>query len=82
MEGGVKHGRGGAGGGRGCQRWVHGEADREQIRGGTAPMLLTCSYRGITRGVGGGEHSHGADDEEDEFGHDAVAGERRRTGGS
>ena len=49
-----------------------GEADREQIRGGTAPMLLACSYRGIARGVGGGEHSHGADDEEDEFGHDAV----------
>ena len=35
-------------------------------------MLLTSSYLGIARGVGGGEHSHGADEEEDEFGHDAV----------
>ena len=38
-------------------------------------MLLACSYREVARGVGGGEHSHGADDEEDEFGHDAA--ERR-----
>ena len=86
VEGGVE--QRGERGKRGCQRRVARQIENKSEGARHQPwarraadfMLLACSYRGIARGVGGGEHSHGADEEEDEFGHDAA--ERGKGDGS